>query len=64
MIGQTDAQQSRFIQKGCYACQWLEYADEHTYANMIQIYHVVQELWEYSLTDDFTNQQANQSVVQ
>ena len=38
------------FKKGCYVCQWLEYVDMHTYAKLVQIFHVVQELWTFSLT--------------
>ena len=36
MTGWTDAQQSLVHQKDCYACQWLDNADMHTYAQFDQ----------------------------
>ena len=42
---------SSSINEGCYTCQWLDNVDMHLYANLIQIYHVVQKLWAFLLTD-------------
>ena len=41
------------IQKGCYACQWLDNVDMHTFVcmqNVIKIYVVIKEFWTFSLT--------------
>ena len=40
-----------FIWKESYACQWLDNVDMHTYAQLIKINHVVQELLAFLLTD-------------